>query len=135
MVAVAGGLQSNSKGMELWNPMDDTLEIVSDVLPPEEGRATGLHNAQMVSYILSKTDPMKNKIIINVVNCIWVYLQQFLSRHLLYFSLKTDLINTANTHIVKIRIFSKSYQHLQVLQKTWIYLKSSIWFHSSILSM
>ena len=48
LVAVAGGLLSNSKGMELWNPVDDTLEIVTEVLPPEEGRETGLQNAQMV---------------------------------------------------------------------------------------
>ena len=48
MIAVAGGLLANSKGMELWNPMDDSLEIVTDVLPPEEGRTTGLQNAQMV---------------------------------------------------------------------------------------
>ena len=32
--------------------MDDSLEIVTDVLPPEEGRTSGLQNAQLVKCFL-----------------------------------------------------------------------------------
>ena len=58
---MAGGLSENSKGMELWNPMDDSLGIVTDVLPPEEGRTSGLQNAQLVKWFLQVMKEWINK--------------------------------------------------------------------------
>jgi hypothetical protein len=44
-VAIIGGA---SKGMEFWNPIDGTVEPVSDELPAEEGATQGLSHSQMI---------------------------------------------------------------------------------------
>ena len=37
LVAVAGGLHKDSRGMEIWNPSDGTVELVTEELPQEKG--------------------------------------------------------------------------------------------------
>ena len=44
-VAIVGG---TSKGMEFWNPIDGTVELISGELPPEEGATEGLSYGQMI---------------------------------------------------------------------------------------
>ena len=44
-VAILGG---SSKGMEFWNPVDDSVEIVSGELPQEEGSTMGLIHTQII---------------------------------------------------------------------------------------
>ena len=44
-VAILGG---TSKGMEFWNPIDDSVEMVSEELPQEEGSTMGLIHTQII---------------------------------------------------------------------------------------
>ena len=44
-VAILGG---SSKGMEFWNPIDDSVEMVSEELPQEEGSTMGLIHTQII---------------------------------------------------------------------------------------
>ena len=44
-VAIVGG---TSKGMEFWNPLDGTVELVISQLPPEEGAVQGLTNSYVI---------------------------------------------------------------------------------------
>ena len=48
VVAIAGG-GTNSTGLEIWNPIDDSVEFLCDLLPSEEGQKTeGLQDPRMV---------------------------------------------------------------------------------------
>ena len=44
-----GGNTPESRGMEAWNPADGSVQILSEVLPPEEGKFSGLETSQLVS--------------------------------------------------------------------------------------
>ena len=46
VVAIIGGDQ---KGMEVWNPRTKTVELLWDVIPPEEGGNQGLQVSEMVT--------------------------------------------------------------------------------------
>jgi hypothetical protein len=35
--------------MEAWNPDDGTVQTLSDVLPPEEGKSSGLETSQLIA--------------------------------------------------------------------------------------
>jgi hypothetical protein len=48
VVTIIGGFGSGSKGMELWNPRAKTVELLWDVIPPEEGGTEGLSASEMV---------------------------------------------------------------------------------------
>ena len=39
VVAIVGGIR---RGMELWNPQTKTVELLWDVIPPEESGTQGL---------------------------------------------------------------------------------------------
>ena len=43
VVAIAGGV-----GLEIWNPIDDSVELLSDLLPSEEEVRMGLQDSRMV---------------------------------------------------------------------------------------
>ena len=45
VVTIIGGGQ---KGMELWNPQTKTVELLWDVIPPEEGGTQGLTASEIV---------------------------------------------------------------------------------------
>ena len=45
VVAIIGG---NQKGMEIWNPRLKTVEMLWDMIPPEEGGTEGLEASEMV---------------------------------------------------------------------------------------
>jgi len=45
VVAIIGGFE---KGMELWNPKTGEVELLWDVIPPEEGGSYGLEFAEML---------------------------------------------------------------------------------------
>jgi hypothetical protein len=45
VVAIIGGFQ---RGMEIWNPRFKTVELLWDVIPPEEGGTQGLAASAMV---------------------------------------------------------------------------------------
>ena len=44
-VAIIGG---TSKGIEFWNPLDGTVELVFSQIPPEEGAVQGLTNSYAI---------------------------------------------------------------------------------------
>jgi hypothetical protein len=46
LVAIIGGIQ---KGMEVWNPWTKAVELLSDVIPPEQDGIIGLTGSKMVS--------------------------------------------------------------------------------------
>ena len=48
LVAIAGGLASDSKGLEIWNPKDGTIKLVSELLPTESEGSFGLNHAQLI---------------------------------------------------------------------------------------
>ncbi len=45
-MAIIGGYQ---KGMEIWNPQTKTVELLWDVIPPEEMGLIGLVDSHMVT--------------------------------------------------------------------------------------
>ena len=47
VVLIIGG--QGSKGMELWNPQTKTVELLWDVIPPEEGGPGGLYASEIVT--------------------------------------------------------------------------------------
>jgi hypothetical protein len=47
VVTIIGGYGA-TKGMELWNPRTKTVELLWDVIPPEEGCTEGLRASEMV---------------------------------------------------------------------------------------
>ena len=49
VVAIIGGYEANQKGMEVWNPRSKTVELLWDVIPPEEGGTEGLRLSEMVT--------------------------------------------------------------------------------------
>lgn len=49
LVAIAGGLHRDGKGLEIWSPTDRTVKLVSEVLPTETSKSFGLNHAQLVS--------------------------------------------------------------------------------------
>lgn len=49
LVAVAGGRNDGSKGLEVFNPRDGTVTVLSEVLPQEEMTDNQLQNAHMMS--------------------------------------------------------------------------------------
>jgi len=49
VVAIIGGFEANQKGMEVWNPRAKTVELLWDVIPPEEGATYGLVYSEMVT--------------------------------------------------------------------------------------
>ena len=48
LVAIAGGLPFDSKGMDIWNPIDGTVELVTELLPTETENSLGLNHAQLL---------------------------------------------------------------------------------------
>jgi hypothetical protein len=48
LVAIAGGLPFDSKGMDIWNPADGTVELVTLLLPTETDSSLGLNHAQLL---------------------------------------------------------------------------------------
>ena len=47
VVAIAGGA-TNSSGLEIWDPADGNVQLLYDLLPPEEGQEPeGLQDSQM----------------------------------------------------------------------------------------
>ena len=48
LVVIIGGVGSNQKGMELWNPRTHKVELLWDIIPPEEGGTQGLKASEMV---------------------------------------------------------------------------------------
>ena len=48
LVAIAGGLPFDSKGMEIWNPLDGNVELVAQLLPTETESSLGLNHAQLL---------------------------------------------------------------------------------------
>ena len=49
LVAIIGGLFSDQKGMEIWNPRTNTVDLLWDVIPPEVDGSLGLQDSQVVS--------------------------------------------------------------------------------------
>lgn len=49
MVAILGGWNTDQKGMEVWNPRTQTIELVWDETPPEEGGIHSIQGSQMVT--------------------------------------------------------------------------------------
>ncbi len=49
MVVIIGGVGSNQKGMELWNPRTHKVELLWDIIPPEEGGRQGLQHSAIVT--------------------------------------------------------------------------------------
>jgi hypothetical protein len=48
VVAIAGGA-TNTTGLEIWNPADDSVQLLYEFLPSEEGHKTeGLQDSRMV---------------------------------------------------------------------------------------
>ena len=47
LVVIIGG--GNSAGMEVWNPMDGTINILSKKIPSEVGKFSGLVSSQVIS--------------------------------------------------------------------------------------
>ncbi len=47
LVAIIGG--ANSPGMEVWNPMDGSVNILSRKIPSEVGKFSGLVSSQVIS--------------------------------------------------------------------------------------
>ena len=45
VVAIIGGTE---RGMEIWNPRLKTVELLWDMIPPEEGGRYGLQESEMV---------------------------------------------------------------------------------------
>ena len=45
VVAIIGGTE---RGMEIWNPRLKTVELLLDMIPPEEGGTSGLLGSEMV---------------------------------------------------------------------------------------
>jgi hypothetical protein len=41
VAAIAGGYYAESKGMEIWNPLDGSVKIQTSVIPPEATAAVG----------------------------------------------------------------------------------------------
>ena len=41
VVAIVGGDLENSQGMEFWNSLDGSVQLITDVIPPEIGRSSG----------------------------------------------------------------------------------------------
>ncbi len=48
VVAIIGGYDSDQKGMEIWDPIAKTIELLWDEIPPEEGGTQGLQASEMV---------------------------------------------------------------------------------------
>ena len=48
LVAIAGGLHPDGKGLEIWSPLDGTVKLVSKLLPTETSKSLGLNHAQLV---------------------------------------------------------------------------------------
>ena len=49
LVAIAGGSDSlEGRGMEIWNPLNESVTTQTDLLPSEEGGTFGLQDAQLV---------------------------------------------------------------------------------------
>jgi len=46
VVAIIGGFYG--KGMEIWNPKTREVELLWDVIPPEEGGLHGLYHAEIL---------------------------------------------------------------------------------------
>ena len=46
VIAIIGGQQ---RGMEIWNPRTKTVELLWDIIPPEEGGTTGLWESELVT--------------------------------------------------------------------------------------
>ena len=49
LVAIAGGLHRDGKGLEIWSPTEGTVKMVSNVLPTENSKSFGLNHAQLVA--------------------------------------------------------------------------------------
>jgi hypothetical protein len=41
VAAVLGGAFAESKGMEVWNPINQSVKVITNAIPPEIGGATG----------------------------------------------------------------------------------------------
>ena len=48
VVAIIGSGSYNQRGMEIWNPRLKTVELMWDMIPPEEGGTQGLEASEMV---------------------------------------------------------------------------------------
>lgn len=48
LVAVAGGIHADGKGLEIWDPLQSTVALVSEYLPTESASSLGLNHAQLV---------------------------------------------------------------------------------------
>ena len=48
LVAIAGGIAIDSKGLEIWNPLDGAIKLVSELLPTESENSFGLNHAQLI---------------------------------------------------------------------------------------
>ena len=48
LVAVAGGITADSKGLEIWNPLKASVELIDDLLPTETASSLGLNHAMLI---------------------------------------------------------------------------------------
>ena len=48
VVAIIGGVGPTQKGMETWNPRTHTVELLWDIIPPEESGNQGLQVSEIV---------------------------------------------------------------------------------------
>ena len=48
LVAIAGGLHRDGKGLEIWSPTEGTVKLASKFLPTETPSSFGLNHAQLV---------------------------------------------------------------------------------------
>ena len=62
-VAIVGGLFPESKGMEIWNPLDGSVKMMTDMIPPEIGAPAGKYT----SYNFQKLNLDKLKSILNML--------------------------------------------------------------------
>ena len=47
VVAIVGGDFQNSQGMEFWNSVDGSVQLITDVIPPEIGRSSGNNDSKL----------------------------------------------------------------------------------------
>ena len=48
LIAVAGGIHADGKGLEIWNPLQSSVEMINEYLPTESASSLGLNHAQLV---------------------------------------------------------------------------------------
>lgn len=48
LIAVAGGIHPDGKGLEIWSPTDGIVKLVSEILPTETSQSLSLNHGQLV---------------------------------------------------------------------------------------